>query len=226
MLINYSYILFMLPVFIFSLICQFSVKSTYAKYSKIPNGRRMTGAQAAERVIKHSGIYGVKINAINGTLTDHYDPRSNNINLSGDVFSGYSIASVGVAAHEAGHAVQHNSEYAFIKLRTALVPACNIGSRIGPWLILLGLALNMAGLYYLGLIGFTLVALFQLVTLPVEFNASRRALCVLKDTGMLNDEELNGARKVLRAAAMTYVAALASSCMQILYYLSIGNRRR
>ena len=225
-MINYSYMLFMLPVFILSLVCQASVKSTYAKYSKIVNYRRMTGAQAAERVLKGGGVYGVNVNSIQGTLTDHFDPQSNHINLSSGVYSGNSIASVGVAAHEAGHAIQHHTDYAFIKLRMALVPVCNIGSKIGPWLILLGLVLEIAGLYYLGLIGFGLVALFQLVTLPVEFDASKRALQALSDTGTLNEEELKGARKVLRAAAMTYVAALAVSCMQILYYISIGNRRR
>ena len=227
-MVNYNYILFILPAFILSLICQFRVKSTYAKYDKVLNARRITGANAAERVLKYGNVLGVSVNSIKGTLTDHYDPRTNCINLSNAVYTNASIASVGIAAHEAGHAIQHSVGYTPIKWRTALVPVCNLGSSIAPWLIMLGLFLNMAGLYFVGLIAFGTTALFQLVTLPVEFNASRRALEAIESSGVLSDDELKGAKKVLSAAAMTYVAALAMSFMQILYYVSIfnGNRNR
>lgn len=228
MIINIEYILFILPAFLLSLICQFKVKSTYAKYDKIANARRMTGAEAAQRVLKHGNVFGVSVNSIGGTLTDHYDPKTNHINLSSAVYSNASIASVGIAAHEAGHAIQHDCGYAPIKWRTALVPICNLGSSAAPWLIMLGLILEIAELYFVGLIAFSTVALFQLVTLPVEFNASRRALEALEVSGSLSDDELKGAKKVLSAAAMTYVAALAMSFMQILYYVSLfsGNRDR
>ena len=216
----------MLPALILSLICQFKVKSTYAKYDKVGNARRITGAEAAQRVLKGGGVFDVSIGKINGTLTDHFDPGSKTINLSTAVHDKSTIAAVGIAAHEAGHAIQHNVGYAPIKWRTALVPVCNIGSSIGPWLIILGLALNFAGLYYVGLIGFSAVAVFQLVTLPVEFNASRRAMEALESTGTLSDDELKGARKVLSAAAMTYVAALVTSLMQVLYYISLFNKKR
>lgn len=225
MFINPYYLLFMLPALILSLFCQFRVKSTYAKYDKVGNARRITGADAATRVLKGGGVFDVSINKIGGTLSDHFDPRSKCINLSSAVHDKSTIASVGIAAHEAGHAIQHNCGYAPIKWRTALVPVCNLGSRIGPWLIILGLFLEFAGLYYVGLIAFGTVALFQLVTLPVEFNASSRALAALESSGALSDEELKGAKKVLSAAAMTYVAALVTSCLQILYYVSLANRR-
>ncbi len=216
----------MLPALILSLICQFMVKSTYAKYDKVGNARRITGAEAAQRVLKGGGVFDVSIGKVNGTLTDHFDPGSKSINLSTAVHDKATISSVGIAAHEAGHAIQHNEGYAPIKLRTALVPVCNIGSNIGPILILIGLLLNFAGLYYVGLIGFGAVALFQFVTLPVEFNASRRAMAALESWGVLSDEELKGAKKVLTAAAMTYVAALVSSIMQVLYYITLFNKRR
>lgn len=227
-MVNINYILFILPAFILSLICQFRVKSTYAKYDKVLNARRITGAHAAQRVLNYGSVLDVSVNSIKGTLTDHYDPRTNCINLSNAVYTNASIASVGIAAHEAGHAIQHSVGYTPIKWRTALVPICNLGSSIAPWLIMLGLFLNMAGLYFVGLIAFSTVALFQLVTLPVEFNASRRALEALESSGVLSDDELKGAKKVLSAAAMTYVAALAMSFMQILYYVSLfnGNRNR
>lgn len=215
----------MLPALILSLICQFKVKSTYAKYDKIGNSRRITGAEAAQRVLRGGGVTDVAIGKINGTLTDHFDPNGKIINLSTAVHDKSTIASVGIAAHEAGHAIQHNVGYAPIKWRTALVPVCNLGSQVGPWLIIIGLLLNFAGLYYVGLIGFSAVALFQFVTLPVEFNASRRAMEALEASGTLSDDELKGAKKVLSAAAMTYVAALVSSLMQIFYYISIFNRR-
>ena len=226
MYINPTYLIFMLPALILSLICQFKVKSTYAKYDKVGNDRRITGAEAAQRVLRGGGVFDVSVGKIGGTLTDHFDPGSKSINLSAAVHDKSTIASVGIAAHEAGHAIQHNEGYGPIKLRTALVPVCNIGSSVGPWLIILGLILGIGELYYVGLIAFGAVALFQLVTLPVEFNASRRAMEALESSGTLSDDELKGARRVLTAAAMTYVAALVTSIMQILYYVSMSNRRR
>lgn len=216
----------MLPVIILSAVCQMWVKSTYSKYSKIMNARRMTGAQAAFYVMRNTEADGVKIESVGGTLTDNYNPSTDTVNLSVDVHSTPSIASVGIAAHEAGHAIQHHSGYSLIKLRALLVPVCNLGSSAAPLLILLGILLDMAGLYMLGIFGFCTIALFQLVTLPVEFNASKRAMRSLEECGILNDDELKGARKVLTAAAMTYVAALATSVMQIFYYTSVFNRRR
>ncbi len=216
----------MLPALILSLVCQLMVKTTYAKYDKVGNSRRMTGAEAAQRVLKGGGVFDVSVGKIGGTLTDHFDPGSKAINLSAAVHDKSTIASVGIAAHEAGHAIQHNVGYAPIKLRTALVPVCNIGSQVGPWLIILGLILGIGQLYYVGLIGFSAVALFQIVTLPVEFNASRRAMEALESTGVLSADELKGARRVLTAAAMTYVAALVTSIMQILYYVSLSKKRR
>ncbi len=216
----------MLPVIILSAVCQMWVRSTYNKYSKITNARRMTGAQAAFYVMRNTEADGVKIASVGGTLTDNYNPSTDTVNLSEGVHSAMSIASVGIAAHEAGHAVQHHSGYAPIKLRSFLVPVCNLGSSAAPILILLGILLDMAGLYMLGILGFCAIALFQLVTLPVEFNASKRAMRSLEECGILNDDELKGARKVLTAAAMTYVAALATSVMQIFYYTTVFNRRR
>lgn len=214
----------MLPVIILSAVCQMWVKSTYNKYSKITNARRMTGAQAAAYVLKGTEASGVAIASVSGTLTDNYNPKTDTVSLSDGVYGTPSIAAVGIAAHEAGHAIQHHSGYGPIKLRAALVPVCNIGSSLAPVLILLGILLDVTGLYMLGLLGFCAIALFQLVTLPVEFNASRRAINSLESFGILSDEELKGARKVLTAAAMTYVAALATSLVQIFYYAS--RRRR
>lgn len=214
----------MLPVIILSAVCQMWVKSTYNKYSKITNARRMTGAQAAAYVLNGTEASGVAIASVSGTLTDNYNPKTDTVSLSDGVYGTPSIAAVGIAAHEAGHAIQHHSGYGPIKLRAALVPVCNIGSSLAPVLILLGILLDVTGLYMLGLLGFCAIALFQLVTLPVEFNASRRAINSLESLGILSDEELKGARKVLTAAAMTYVAALATSLVQIFYYAS--RRRR
>ncbi len=225
---NYYYIIFMLPAFILSMICQFAVKSTFEKYSKIKNGRGMTGRDAAETVLRNgdgqTSVTGVRVLSTSGSLTDHFDPRTNEIRLSEPVYDKASIAAVGVAAHEAGHAVQHATEYAMIKIRTAIIPVCNIGAKFAPYLILIGILMSFEPLYLAGIILFATVALFQLVTLPVEFNASKRALRAIDETGMLSDDELAGAKKVLTAAAMTYVAALFTSLMQIFYYLSLVRR--
>ncbi len=225
----FDYWIFMLPALILTLWAQFSVKSTYDRFSKVSNRHGMTGAEAAERILRQNGVYGVRIERVNGKLTDHFDPRSNVLRLSDGVYGSSSVAAVGIAAHEAGHAIQHDQEYFPIRIRSALVPVCNIGARIAPFLILLGFLLDIAGLFLVGVFGFVLVALFQLVTLPVEFNASRRAVVALESSGSFAGEEMSGVKKVLRAAAMTYVAALFTSFMQILYYLSRfsnGRRRR
>ena len=215
----FSYILFMLPVFILGLVAQMKVKSAYKKYSAVPNARGLTGAAAAQAVLSHYGITDVRIEHVSGKLTDHYSPNEKVIRLSDGVYSGRSVAAVGIACHEAGHAAQHAEGY---------VPFCNFGSRYGILIAVIGMALaalsNMSAIgeimVYVGLALYGLVAVFQLVTLPVEFNASRRAMAVIESDSVLYDEnEREGARKVLTAAAMTYVAALATSVANLLYYI-------
>ncbi|PWL56052.1 MAG: peptidase [Clostridiales bacterium] len=222
----YSYILFMLPAMLLALWAQFSVSSTFKKYQSVTNSRFLTGSEAARAILDANGLRHVRIERINGKLTDHYDPRTEVIRLSDSVYDSASVGAVGVAAHEAGHAVQHATGYAPLRLRTAILPVCNIGSAAAPYLIMLGLLFSIVQLYLAGIFAFSLVALFQLVTLPVEFNASRRALAALSGGTGLSDSDLKGAKKVLSAAAMTYVAALFTSFMQILFYLSRLNRRR
>ena len=210
-----------------SLWAQLRVKGTYSKMSKLPNTRGLTGAQAAQRVLSYYGITDVRIEQVAGTLTDHYDPRSNVIRLSQGVYNASSIAAVGIACHEAGHAAQHAESYKPIAVRNAILPVANIGSASGIWLAVIGLMLNLTILVQIGIILYAFVALFQLVTLPVEFNASSRALKVIDETQMLQGEEYRGARKVLSAAAMTYVAALLVSIMSLLRLIlrARGNRR-
>lgn len=228
----FSYLIFMLPALLLGLWAQFKVKSTYNKYNNISNSRRMTGEQIARMILDQNNLTYIKIEHIAGDLTDHYDPKDNVIRLSNAVYNSTSIGAIGVAAHEAGHAVQHAEEYAPIKIRTAIVPVCNFGSKLGPLLILIGCLFAGRGfggeLIFWGIVLFSLVAVFQLVTLPVEFNASARALAVIRDSGMFEGEDYKGAKKVLSAAAMTYVAALITSIMQILYYVTrfLGNGRR
>ncbi len=235
--VDWTYILMVLPALIFSLIASARVNSTFKKYSQMSTMRGMTGAEAAHRVLMANGVSGVRIERISGNLTDHYDPKANVIRLSDSVYDATSPAAVGVAAHEAGHAVQYATNYAPIKLRAAIVNATNFGSKLAMPLIFLGILLmGIQSLseysevfYYLALVGvfcFGLCVVFQLVTLPVEFNASRRAVETIEQTNMLTDEERKGARKVLSAAAMTYVAALAVSLMQFLRLLMLVNRRR
>lgn len=207
---------------------QMRVGSTYRKYSRVRSRSGMTGAEAARRILQMSGIYDVRIEHVRGELTDHYDPARKVLRLSDSVYDSSSIAAIGVAAHECGHAVQHDKGYAPLSLRTALVPAANIGSWAGIPLILLGVFLGMNQLLIqLGIWVFALAVLFQVVTLPVEFNASNRALAMLGDYGMLERDEAGGCRKVLSAAALTYVAAAASSILQLLrLVLLFGNNRR
>ncbi len=220
-----QYYLFLLPGIILSLIASLSVKNTFAKYSKVTNSRMLTGKEAAEMVLHQAGVFDVAIERVNGSLTDHYDPRSNVIRLSSSVYDSTSVAAVGVAAHEAGHALQYSNGYAPVKIRAKLVPVVNFGSRISIPLIIFGSILASFELIYLGIALFALVVLFSLVTLPVEFNASRRAVKSLSEGNMLFDEELKGAQKVLRAAAMTYVASFLQNLLILLYYLSRTNRR-
>ena len=228
---DWTYLVLILPCMIFSLIASSRVNSTFKKYAKQFSRRRITGAQAAQRVLSANGVYGVRIERVSGNLTDHFDPRTNVIRLSDSVYDSTSTASIGVACHEAGHAVQYAVGYAPIKLRAAVIPLTNFGTKIAWPLMLLGVLLSSMSyafynLVYVGIACFSLSLLFQLITLPVEFNASRRALCAIEDGQLLTDDELVGARKTLRAAALTYVAAAATSLAQLLRLISIYGRRR
>ena len=223
-----TYFLVLIGV-ILSLWASARVKSTYAKYSGERSLSGMTGAQAAQRILSMAGIYDVTVQHVAGNLTDHYDPRNKTLNLSDAVYSNASVAAVGVAAHECGHAIQHDRGYAALKFRSALAPVANIGANISWPLILVGLLFGGSGtLIQLGIIMFSLAVAFQLVTLPVEFNASKRAMAMLEETGVLYADELPKTRKVLNAAALTYVAAAASSILQLLRLVLLfgGNRRR
>ena len=227
-----TYLLLVLPCLILSLWASSSVNSTFNKYAKQISTRGITGAEAAQRILQHRGIYNVKIERISGKLTDHYDPRSNVIRLSDNVYGSKSTAAIGVACHEAGHAMQYATGYSPIKLRAAIIPITNFGSQIAMPLILLGVVLSALGalsytLVYIGIACFSLSLIFQLVTLPVEFNASRRAITSITECNILSDDERNGAQKTLRAAAMTYVAATAVALMQLLrLILLFGGRKR
>lgn len=225
---DWTYILFMLPCLILSLVCSAKVKSNFSKYSKVYNSRRITGAQAAQQVLTAHGVTGVRIEPVSGNLTDHFDPRTNVIRLSESVYNAQTVAAVGVACHEAGHAVQHAEGYMPNKIRSAILPVANIGSRLSWIILVIGMLLPVQFNFVItiGIVLFSASVLFTLVTLPVEFNASSRALKTIQSTGMLNPEEYTGAKKVLSAAAMTYVAAAATSIMQLLRLLLIFNRRR
>lgn len=215
--------------FIFSLWAQFKVNSTFSRFSKVASKRGITGYDAARMILDRNGLSNVKIEHISGSLTDHYDPKSNIVRLSDSVYGSNSVAAIGVAAHECGHAVQYATEYGPIKLRMAIIPATRIGSGLAVPLVFLGIIFSMTGLAYIGVAFFALSTFFQLVTLPVEFNASSRALETLEGYGTLDDSEMKGARKVLTAAAMTYVAALASSIVNLLRLMAIassGSKRR
>ena len=222
-----TYILVLIGM-VLSLLASARVKSTYAKYSKEASLTGMTGEQAAKKILATAGIYDVTVQHIDGNLTDHYDPRNKTLSLSDSVYGSTSVAAVGVAAHECGHAIQHDREYAPLKLRSTLVPIANFGANISWPLILVGLLLGgNSVLVQIGILMFSLAVLFQLVTLPVEFNASGRAMRLLSETGILYEEELRKTKKVLSAAALTYVAAAAASILQLLrLVLLYGNRRR
>ena len=232
---DYLYLILVLPAVIFSLWASIRVNTTFKKYSKIRSMRGITGAEAARRVLDANGLQHIRIEQIPGNLTDHYDPRSDVIRLSESVYGNTSVAAVGVACHEAGHAVQHAENYAPVKIRAAIIPVTNIGSRLAIPLIILGILLTSLAsapeflvIAYIGVACYGLCTLFQLVTLPTEFDASRRALRCIESYGILGSEEIGGARRVLTAAAMTYVAALAVSLMQLLrlFLMVSGNSRR
>lgn len=211
-----------------SLMASAKVKSSFARYSNVRSMSGMTGREAAERILRNSGIYDVQVQHIYGNLTDHYDPRNKVLSLSDSVYNSNSVAAIGVAAHECGHAIQHAKGYAPLSIRSALVPVANFGSTISWPLILMGLLIrsNASMLFInLGILAFSFAVLFQIVTLPVEFNASRRAVRILGETGMLGPDELRGTRKVLSAAALTYVAGAAAGILQLLRLLIIGGRR-
>ena len=215
-----------LLAFIFSLTAQIRIKTTFSKYSKIGNMRSMTGAQASRMILDRNGLQDVKIERVPGSLTDHFDPTANVIRLSQSVYDSTSVAAIGVAAHETGHAIQYAKDYAPMKVRAAIIPITQFGSSLSMPLILIGFLFSIPSFVYFGICCFALVALFQFVTLPVEFNASRRALATLEENYILQSEELKSTKKVLTAAAMTYVAALAVSLAQIFRLLLLAGRRR
>lgn len=214
-----TYLLLVVPALLIALIAQIQVKSAFSRYARVRCTSGLTGAQAAQRILQANGITDVRIEHISGKLTDHFDPQAKVIRLSDEVY--------GVAAHEAGHAVQYATDYAPIRIRAAIIPATRIGSNLSWPLLIAGLIFNWSVLVWAGILLFGLVTVFQLATLPVEFNASRRALAAIESRNLLTDDELRGARSVLRAAAMTYVAALLVSFAQLLRLIILyGNRRR
>ena len=223
-----TYIYIVLPCLILSMLASASVNSTFKLYSKQMSSRRITGSEAAMRVLHANGVHNVRIEHVSGNLTDHFDPKTNVIRLSDAVYNSTSTAAIGVACHEAGHAVQYAQQYVPIKLRAAIIPLTNFGSMLAMPLILLGILFSTTyELVYIGIGLFSLSLVFQLITLPVEFNASRRAMQAIEETEILSDEERKGARKTLTAAAMTYVAAVAVSAAQLLrLILLFGGRRR
>ena len=225
--IDMYYIVLVLPCVLFAFWAQSKVNSTFNRYSRVQNLRGLTGAQAAEAVLRYNGVSGVRVEWVAGKLTDHFDPRTNTIRLSNAVYSSTSVASVGVAAHEAGHAVQYAIGYAPIKLRAAIIPLTQFGSMAAMPLLILGLILNTSTLVTIGIAAFGLSTLFQLLTLPVELDASRRALQTIQQNGLLTADEYPMAKKTLTAAALTYVAALATSLAQLLRLVLIfGGRDR
>ena len=231
MYFDWTYIVLVLPCILLSLIANSSVNSTFKKYSQQFSRRGITGSQAAERVLRANGVFGVQIAHVSGNLTDHFDPTTNTIRLSDSVYGSTSTAAIGVACHEAGHAVQYAQSYAPIKLRAAIIPVTNLGSKLAMPLILIGLLLSTFesisyGFVYLGIACFGFSLVFQLITLPVEFNASRRAIRAIEDGEILTEEEQRGAKKTLTAAAMTYVAATAVALAQLLRLLIIFGRRK
>jgi len=225
--IDIYYLILVIPAVIFSMWAQAKVNSTFNKYSRVRTYSGMTGYEAARRILSANGLYNVTVERVSGNLTDHYDPKANVIRLSDSVFNTNSVAAVGVAAHEAGHAVQYATHYAPIKLRTAIIPVTNIGSTLSIPLVLIGFFVGLQPLINIGLLLFATVAVFQLVTLPVEFNASRRAVNAREMGGTMADDEMKAVKKVLSAAAMTYVAALAVSVANLLrLVIRFGGRSR
>ncbi len=230
MFFDYSYVMYVMPAIFLSLYAQYKVSSTFNSFSRVQSSRGMTGAQAATALLQRSGLWDVNVERVRGNLTDHYDPRTKTLRLSDSVFDSTSIAAIGVAAHETGHAVQHEEGYIPLSTRNSIVPIANFASKLSMPLILLGFFFSYsAGLGYflieLGIILFGAVVLFQVITLPVEFNASKRALLMTEDAGILTDHEVQGAKKVLNAAALTYVAATIVAIANLLRLLAIFGRR-
>lgn len=226
---DWTYLVFIVPCIIITLICQVKVQSTFSKYSKIRNSRNITGAQAAEYVLRQNGVTGVRIEHVSGSMTDHFDPRTNVIRLSDTVYNSNSVAAVGVACHEAGHAVQHAEGYLPNKIRSIILPMAKIGSQLSWILILLGLIFTAKVgfvLLYIGIVLFSLSVLFTIATLPVEFNASKRALECIRTSDLLYGDEYTGAKRTLQAAAMTYVASALTAIMQLLRLIIIARGRR
>lgn len=223
--VDYWYVVLVVPMIIFSLLMSANVKGTYAKYKTVRNRSGITGGEAARRILLENGITDVRIEVCGGELTDNYNPRTHVVSLSADVFNSSSVAAVGIAAHEVGHVCQHYSGYAPIKIRNAVLPVANIGSSLSIPLIIAGFIFSFDPLVIAGVVAFAAVVLFQLVTLPVEFNASSRAMKSLVSSGILSKDETSGTRKVLTAAAMTYVAALAVSLAQLLRLILVARDR-
>ena len=231
MFYDVNYWVYMIPAFIVMLAAQYYVSSSYKRWSQVPNRSRLTGAEAAQRLIRSGGLYDVRVEGVSGRMTDHYDPRQKVLRLSQGVYQNSSVAAVAIAAHELGHAMQDKEGYFPLRLRAAMVPAVNIGSTVGWLFILLGIFMQWTGLAWLGVIVFATGALFSLATLPVELNASARAKKLLVQSGIIvGQDEQQGVNRVLNAAALTYVAALITSVMQLFYFTSLvggmGGRRR
>ena len=224
--IDRYYIILVLPAIVLAMVAQSKVQSTFNKFSKVSNISGYTGAEVAKRILNLAGVYDVQVEHIRGNLTDHYDPTKKVLRLSDSVYSSRSVADIGVAAHEVGHAIQHNQGYTFLQLRHAMFPVANFASRAAFPLILIGGILGFGGFLNLGIIFFAITTLFAIVTLPVEFNASRRAVGVLTAEGLLVGDELTGAKKVLQAAALTYVASAAVSLGQLLRFIILFGGRR
>jgi uncharacterized protein len=221
------YFVFALPALLLSLYAQMRVRSTYAKYSQVPNQHGLTGAEVARHLLDAAGLQNVPVERVPGDLTDHYDPRSRVVRLSDSNYASYSVAALGVTAHEVGHAIQHATAYAFMNLRSALVPVAGIGSNLGYILFIIGFFISSFQLASVGLVLFSGAALFALVTLPVEFNASSRAMALLSDRGLVSNQDFGMAKQVLDAAALTYVASFAQAVSQILYFaLMLSGMRR
>ncbi|MDR0496286.1 MAG: zinc metallopeptidase [Treponema sp.] len=226
MYFDYYYLILVVPTLILSLFAQILVKSTFHKYSKIQCSNNITGLDAAVKLMQSNSIHDVSVEPVGGSLTDHYDPGAKKLRLSESVYSQPTIAAVGVAAHETGHAIQHAKGYGPLILRSTMVPMANIGSSVGPWLAIAGLYLATPFLVNIGLVLFGAAVMFYIVTLPVEFNASARALAILQNSNMLSNEELKGVKKVLTAAAMTYVASALTAIMSFVRLLLLSRGRR
>ncbi|NLD45688.1 MAG: zinc metallopeptidase [Clostridiaceae bacterium] len=220
------YLVLVVPALLLSLYAQTRVKSTYAKYSRIANKKGLTGAEIAKAILERNGLYDVRIEPVAGELTDHYDPRTKVVRLSQGVYGSNSVAAIGVAAHETGHAIQHGESYGPLVLRSTLVPVAGIGSSLGFPLAIAGIFLSFGPLVTVGILLYTVAVLFYVITLPVEFNASSRAIRTLEDTGILDYDEIDPAKKVLSAAAMTYVASAAVALANLLRLILLSNRRR